>query len=172
MMRKLLYLFLTIFILSSMGCAREITEEELKQFVIEYDDALSKGWSESDEIFVPWVTNKYLWKYAFLDHCTNKYWFIYGDNIEIMDIEKVSEDDYELYGKNSYEITYRQKVIYEVRDKTLNQIENTENYGRKKVFVAPKNGKLYVTSYGYTSFWVKQKHSEALIKRKGLVYAE
>jgi len=169
MMRKLLYLFLTIFILSSTGCAREITEEELKQFVIEYDDALSKGWSESDEIFVPEVTKKYLSKDAFLDHCSNKYWYVYGNDIEIININKVPEEDYELYGKNSYKITYRQKVIYEVRD---NKILPFSNSDKTNIFVKLKNNNLYVTGYPYLCCCVKEKHLPALIKRKGLVYAE
>ena len=48
----LLAIFGITFIFFSCSKAVDIDEEELKPFVIEYDDALSKGWSESDEIFV------------------------------------------------------------------------------------------------------------------------
>ena len=61
----LLAIFGITFIFFSCSKAVDIDEEELKQFVIEYDDALSKGWSESDEIFVPSVTKKYLAEDAF-----------------------------------------------------------------------------------------------------------
>ena len=171
-MEKKILLFLSVlFTFSVIACSKapEVDEEELKQFVIEYDDALSKGWSESDEIFVPEVTKKYLSKDAFLDHCSNKYWYVYGNDIEIINIKKVPEEDSDLYGKNSYKITYRQKVIYEVRD---NKILPFSNYDKTNIFVNLKNNKLYVTGYPYLCCCVKEKHLPALIKRKGLVYAE
>ena len=174
-MEKKILLFLSVlFTFSVIACSKapEIDEEKLKQFVIEYDDALSKGWSESDEIFVPEVTKKYVSHKALLDHYSNKRWFIYSDDIQIVSIQKLPEEEFEYFGKNSYQIIYKQKVIGKIEDNLIIPFYDSENYGRQSVCVSKKNGKIVVTSYAYGSCWVKEKHLPALIKRKGLVYAD
>ncbi len=115
----------------------DIDEEELKQFVIEYDDALSKGWSESDEIFVPWVTRKYLWEDAFLDHYSNYHWFVYEDNIQIKSVEKNPKNEYQFFGKDSYTIKYQCKAIGEIVNGTIEKLPSSNEYGYSVVCVAP-----------------------------------
>lgn len=168
-MKKIILIILSLLCLSILGCVKEIDEGELKQFVIEYDDALSKGWSESDEIFEPSVTKKYLAEDAFLDHCSNNDWYVYDDDIEILDVVKLPKEKYKYYGKNSYKITYRQNIIGEIINNKIvpNYISDETN-----VFVVVRNNKLYVTGYPYLCCCVKEKHLPALIKRKGLVYAK
>jgi len=171
-MKKVFVIMVMIFSFTIFGCDTEISEEGLKDFVVEYDDALSKGWSESDEIFVPEVTKKYVSNKALLDHYSNKRWFIYSDDIQIVSIKKLPEEEFEYFGKNSYQIIYKQKVIGKIEDNLIIPLHDSENYGRQSVCVSKKNGKIVVTSYAYGSCWVKVKHLPALIKRKGLVYAD
>ena len=174
MKKNLILLLIAVIALSFCSCTKtiEIDEEKLKQFVIEYDDALSKGWSESDEIFVPWVTKKYLWDNAFLDHYSNYYLFIYEDSFEILSVEKNPRKEYRFWGNNSYTIKYQRKAIGKIENGTIVKLPSPNEYGYSVVCVAPINGKLLVTGYTYSSCWVKEKHLPALIKRIGLVYAE
>lgn len=106
---------------------------------------------------------------AFLDHCSNKHWFVYENDIEFLSIQKVPKEEYEYYGKNSYQITYRQKVIGEIIN---NKIITYNVSDKTNVFVVLKNNKLYVTGYPYLCCCVKEKHLPTLIKRKGLTYSE
>ena len=171
-MKKSILLFLIMLLTITLtSCAKkaEIDEEKLKQFVIEYDDALSKGWSECDDIFVPWVTRKYLWEDAFLDHYSNEKWFIYEDSFEILSVEKNPRKEYRFWGNNSYTIKYQRKAIGKIVNDTIVKLPSSNEYGYSVVCVAPINGKLLVTGYTYSSCWVKEKHLPALIKRKGLV---
>lgn len=172
-MKKILIITISLFMLNLIGCSKDINEERLKQFVIEYDDALSKGWSESDEIFDPGVTQKYVSPDALLDHYSNKRWFIYSNDIEIISIEKIPEEEYEYFGKNSYQVIYKQNVLGKIENNTIIPFSiSSDDDWRQSVCVALKKGKLYVTSYRYGSCWVKEKHLPTLIKRKGLVYSE
>lgn len=102
----------------------------------------------------------------FLDHCSNNDWYVYNDDIEILDVVKLPKEKYKYYGKYSYKITYRQNIIGEV----INN-KNVPNYisDETNVFVVVRNNKLYVTGYPYLCCCVKEKHLPALIKRKGLV---
>lgn len=175
MKKKILLFFSFLFTFSVIACSKapEIDEEELKQFVIEYDDALSKGWSESDEIIPKDVEKNFFTPNTGLDHCSNKYWFIYEDEIEFRYIEKVPRDEYDVFGKNSYSVGYRRKVLYEIKGNLLVPVMgNRDNYGYNGAFVAQVDNELKVTFAYPDSCWVKEKHLPALIKRKGLVYAE
>ncbi len=175
MKKNLILLLIVLIALPLCGCTKpiEIDEEELKQFVIKYDDALSKGWSESDEIIPADVENIFFTPNTGLDHCSNERWFIYEDEIEFRYIEKVPKKDYDLFGKNAYNIAYKRKVLYEIKGNLLVPVlKNRDNYGYDGAFVAQFDNELKVTFYYPDSCWVKKKHLPALIKRKGLVYAE
>ena len=175
-MKKNILLFLIMLLTITLtSCAKkaEIDEEKLKQFVIEYDDALSKGWSECDEIIPVDVENNFFTPNTGLDHCSNERWFIYEDEIEFRYIEKVPKENYDLFGKNAYNIAYKRKVLYEIKGSLLVPVlKNRDNYGYDGAFVAQVDNELKVTFDYPDSCWVKEKHLPALIKRKGLVYSE
>lgn len=162
--------FVFIIVLCSCSKTHDINEEDLKNFVIEYDNALSKGWSESDEIIPIEVENNFFTSCTGLDHCSNERWFVYEDEIVFRDIEKVPKAEFDLFGKNAYCISYKKKILYEIKSNCLVPVLNDrDKYGNAGVWVAQVDNDLKVTFYYPDSCWVKEKHLPALIKRKGLV---
>ncbi len=170
-MRKFLLITLSLFALSIVGCTQEIDKDTIKQFVIDYDDALSKGWSENDEI-IPKSVENFFNQDTILEHCSNKNWFVYNDMIEIEKIDKIPQDDYDIFGNNAYEITYRKKIIYKIENNLLVPVTNPKNYGKDVVYIAPIGNELKVTCYYPSSCWVKEKHLKTLIKRKNLIFSD
>lgn len=179
----LLAIFGITFIFFSCSKAVDIDEEELKRFVIEYDDAISENWSKSDMKFNEKALENFLVSdYLLIDGGNLPWndWYIYDNDIHIINIEKIHKGEFEYnkppLGKESYRVYYERIPAGKIINNKIIPIENISDFNIKKLHkeecceVTVRNSNFYVAYYNYSvNFWVKEKHLPALIKRKGLV---
>lgn len=178
----LLAIFGITLIFFSCSKAVDIDEEELKRFVIEYDDAISENWSKSDMKFNEKALENFLASdYLLIDGGNLPWndWYIYDNDIHIINIEKIHKGEFEYnqspLGKISYRVYYERTPIGKIINNKIIPIENIIDLNTKKnkkecCVVTLKAGHFFVAYYNYSvDFWVKKKHLPALIKRKELV---